>query len=100
MFLQLAMNKDGLISGAFTNTVAGDTETVIGSIDKRTQKAAWHVGAKTDTVFEAGVANLTQDVAPVLIHFDTQSTQTWLLVRLQSPDLPAGPAAVGGGAGQ
>jgi hypothetical protein len=94
MFFQLAMNKDGLISGAFTNVLVDDVETVTGSIDKRTQRAAWHVGDKTNTVFEAGVANLTQDVAPVLIHFDTRATQTWLLVRLPSPDLPTAPTAV------
>ena len=71
-----------------------DNETVTGSIDKATQRAAWHVGDKTNTVYEAGVANLTQDVAPVLIHFDTQATQTWLLVHLASPDLPIAPNSV------
>ncbi len=54
-----------------------------------------HVGDKTDTVYEAGVANLTQDMAPLLIHFGTQTTQTWLLVRLDSPDLPIAPVSTG-----
>ena len=94
MFFQLAMNKEGLISGAFTNTLTDDSETVTGSIDRTTQRAAWHVGDKTNTVYEAGVANLTLDVAPVLIHFDTQTTQTWLLVRMPSPDLPTAPTSV------
>jgi hypothetical protein len=91
MFFQLAMNKEGLIGGAFTNTLTNESAAVTGSIDKTTQRAAWHVGNKTNTVYEAGVANLTQDVAPVLIHFDTQTTQTWLLVHLPSPDLPTAP---------
>jgi len=95
MFFQLAMNKEGLISGAFTNTLTGDSAAVTGSIDKTTQRAAWHVGDKTDTVYEAGVANLTQDVAPILIHFGTQTTQTWLLVHLASPDLPVAPNSAG-----
>ena len=93
MFFQLAMNKEGLISGAFTNTLTGDSAAVTGSIDRATQKAAWHVGDKTDTVYEAGVANLTQNEAPVLVHFGAQTTQTWLLVHLASPDLPIAPAS-------
>jgi hypothetical protein len=94
MFFQLAINKDGLISGAYTNILTGDSAAVTGAIDRATQKAAWHVGDKTNTVYEVGVANLTQDVAPVLIHFDTKATQTWLLVRLPSPDLPIAPTPV------
>ena len=95
MFFELAVNKDGRISGAFTNILTDDAQMVHGSIDRTTQKVAWHVGDKTDTVYETGVANLTLDVAPVLIHFGTQNTQTWLLVRMSSPDqstMPAAPA--------
>lgn len=95
MFLELAMNKDGRISGALTNILTDDAEMVRGSIDRATQKAAWHVGDKTNTVYETGVANLTLDVAPVLIHLGPQTTQTWLLVRMSSPDqstMPAAPA--------
>jgi hypothetical protein len=97
MFLELAMNKDGRISGALTNILTDDAEMVRGSIDRATQKAAWHVGDKTNTVYETGVANLTLDVAPVLIHFGPQTTQTWLLVRMSSPDqstMPTAPAPV------
>lgn len=96
LFLELAMNKDGRISGALTNVLTNDAEMVRGSIDRATQKAAWHVGDKTNTVYETGVANLTLDVAPVLIHLGPQVTQTWLLVRMSSPDqstMPSTPAA-------
>jgi hypothetical protein len=92
MFLELAMSKDGRISGALTNSLTDDSEMVRGSIDRTTQKAAWHVGDKINTVYETGVANLTLDVAPVLIHFGPQATQTWLLVRMPSPDLSTNPA--------
>ena len=35
------------------------------------------------------LANLTQDVSPLAIHFGTTRTQTWLLVRMPEP-APAG----------
>ncbi len=94
IFFQLAINKEGVISGAFTNTLTDESAAVSGSVDKRSQRAAWHVGDKTTTVYEAGIANLTQNVAPILIHFGTQATQTWLFVRMASPDLPTQPASV------
>ena len=50
---------------------------------------AWRIGANTDTLFETSLANLTQDVAPLAIHFGNTRTQTWLLVRLPEP-APAG----------
>ena len=65
-----------------------------GSYAGGAERAAWHVGDKTNTVYETGVANLTREVTPVLVHFDTQMTQTWLLVHLPSPELPAAPVAV------
>jgi hypothetical protein len=34
---------------------------------------------------ETGVANLTQDTTPALIHFADGTTQQWLLVRMEQP---------------
>jgi hypothetical protein len=42
-------------------------------------------------VVEAGLQNLTQDVASCLVHFGTDTTQTWLLVRLKQPEMPKTP---------
>ena len=39
-------------------------------------------------MIEAGLQNLTQDAASFLVHFDTNTTQTWLLVRLKNSDMP------------
>jgi hypothetical protein len=37
------------------------------------------------------ISNLTQDTAPVLVHFEDGQTQQWLLVRLEEPASEAGP---------
>jgi hypothetical protein len=63
-----------------------DTTTeVYGSVDKKTQRAAWTIGKKKDRVFDAGVYNLTQSEAPVLVHFGADKTQQLLLVRMEQP---------------
>jgi hypothetical protein len=56
-------------------------------VDKKTQRVAWKIGPN-NTVIEAGLQNLTQDVASCLVHFGTDKTQTWLLVRLKDPATP------------
>jgi hypothetical protein len=45
----------------------------------------------SSTVLEAGLQDLTQEVASCLVHFGTDTTQTWLLVRLKNPDMSKTP---------
>ena len=83
LILQLAVNKQGVIRGNYTATLANDTKPVQGSVDKQTQKAAWTIGDNKDNVIEAGIYNLTKDQAPALVHFGKDKTEQWLLVRVK-----------------
>ena len=95
MFFQISIDKDGVVTGAYKNLLSGEVSPISGQVDKKTQRVAWKIGSN-NTVIEAGLQNLTQDVASCLVHFDTDTTQTWLLVRLKQPDMPnatqSGPA--------
>jgi hypothetical protein len=84
--LQLAVDKQGVIRGNYTDSTTGTTQTVQGSVDKQTQRAAFTIGDQTQDVVETGIYNLTKDEAPVLIHFGKERTEQWLLVRLKNPD--------------
>ncbi len=84
--IQLAINKDGVIRGNYTDTVTNKTQTIQGSADKATQKVAFTVGDNTTNLIETGLYNLTKDEAPVLIHMGKEKTEQWLLVRLENPD--------------
>ena len=90
MFVQLSIDKDGIVAGAFKNIMTGDEQPVIGRLDKETQRVAWHFGQVTRTVYETGLSSLQGDVASVFVHFGEEQTQTWLLVRLPSPEIPPG----------
>jgi hypothetical protein len=87
-YLQLAVSKEGLISGTFYNAATDQAQPVYGALDRQTQKVAFYAGDKKDTVVEAGIYNLTQEQAPVLIHFPGGRAQEYLLVRL--PEKAAG----------
>lgn len=89
LFFQLSVNRAGVISGAYTSTITGDDRPVAGQVDKATQRVAWRIGENKETIFVTSLANLTQDVSPLAIHFGTTRTQTWLLVRMPEP-APAG----------
>jgi hypothetical protein len=83
--LQLAVNKSGSLGGSYSDLVSGTSLPIQGSVEKKTQRVAWTVGANKSTVGETGLYNLTQDEAPALIHMGKDKTQQWLLVRLKQP---------------
>jgi hypothetical protein len=85
LFMQLAVSKEGIVSGTLNNKATGDTQTLEGMVDKKSQRAAWGVVGKQRPIMETGISNLTQDTAPALVHFANGQTQQWLLVRLEEP---------------
>src|SRR5262249_12241743 len=82
---QLAVDKNGIVRGNYYDGVMDTTTPVYGSGDKKPQRAAGTIGKTKDRVFEAGLYNLTQSECPVLVHFGTDRTQQWLLVRVEQP---------------
>jgi hypothetical protein len=85
MMVQLAVSKDGVIAGTYTNTTTDKALPLHGTVDKKTQRAAWSIGDAGDPVMETGIYNLTKDETPVLVHFGKQKHQEWLMVRLEPP---------------
>ena len=47
MFVQLSIDKNGIVGGAYKNVMTGDEQPIIGQLDARTQRVAWHVGDAT-----------------------------------------------------
>ncbi len=86
MFLQLAVNQQGVIAGSFVNTTTDETKAIEGMVDKETQRSAWAIQGAKWPIIETGIANLTKDTVPVLVHFEDGSTQQWLLVRMEEPE--------------
>ena len=85
MFLQLAVSKQGVISGTFQNTATNTVKAIEGMVDKQTQRAAWTVAGESRPLMETGIVNLAQDSTAVLVHFPDDTTQRILLVRLAEP---------------
>lgn len=85
MFLQLSVNREGFISGAYSSTLTEDQRPIAGKVDKVTQQVAWRIGTDTNTIFVTSLANLTRDVSPVAIHLGKTRSQLWLLVRMPEP---------------
>ena len=90
--IQLAVNKQGLISGSMYNRETDKAYTVQGRVDKETQRTAFTIGDDADIVLETGLYNLTQQEAPVLVHFGPTKTATYVFVRLPEPQQEDAPA--------
>ncbi len=85
LFLQLAISKEGIITGTLHNTATNSTQTIEGMADKGSQRCAWTVAGQTRPIMETGIGNLAEDTAPALVHFADGQTQQWLMVRLEEP---------------
>jgi hypothetical protein len=85
LLLQLAISKEGVVSGTLHNSANATTQAIEGMADKESQRVAWNVTGKTRPIMETGIANLTEDTAPALLHFADGQTQQWLMVRLKEP---------------
>jgi hypothetical protein len=82
---QLAINKEGLLRGNYYNALTDMTVPLSGKVDKRTQRAAWIIGDKTDTVYETGLGNLSEPETQMLVHIGKDRTQQRTLVRMEPP---------------
>ena len=86
LFLQLAISREGVISGTLNNTATDQTQTIQGMADKQSRHCTWTVQGQTRPIMETGIASLTEDSAAALVHFSDGQTQQWLLVRLNEPN--------------
>jgi hypothetical protein len=85
LFMQLAISKEGVVAGMLKNMATDQVQTLEGMADKKSQRVAWCVAGQKRPIIETGIANLTQDSSPALIHFADGQTQQWLMVRLPEP---------------
>lgn len=86
LFLQLAISKEGIVSGTLHNSATNTTQTIEGMADKSSQRVAWTVKGQSRPIMETGISNLTEDAAPALVHFADGQTQQWLMVHLDDPE--------------
>jgi hypothetical protein len=79
--VQLAVDKEGIVSGTMVNQKTQQTYPIQGRVDKETQRVAFTIGDDKEVVFETGIYNLTQQQTPVLVHGEGRE-ETYLLYRL------------------
>jgi len=95
-FLNLAVDQQGHLRGTYYDAVSDSTENVSGSVEKKSQRACWTIAGKKTPVYEAGLANLTQQQTTMLVHRDGGKVEQLLLVRVEDPQA-AGKAPQPGG---
>ena len=82
---QLAVNKAGVVSGNYYNTLNDQSTPIKGKVDKKNMRVAFTVGKNKDVVYDTGLANLLQPQSNILVHLNKAKTQQEMLVRLQPP---------------
>jgi hypothetical protein len=90
MTVQLAVDKQGIVRGNYYNTADKETLPIHGAVNKSTQRIAWTIGDNKNMVLDTGLDNLTEDQATVLVHYGTQKTAQWMMVRLKQQGQSSG----------
>src|SRR5262249_29482086 len=83
---QLAVNKQGVIRGNYYDAITDSTSPIYGSADVKTQRAAWVVGDRKTPTYEVGLANLTKDATTMMVHYGTERSQQFTLIRVEEPE--------------
>jgi hypothetical protein len=81
----LAINKQGVVRGDYHNVNSNEMTIVRGSLDREFQRVAWVIGEDQLPVYEAGLANLTKDATPILVHLPDGQSHQVTLIRLTAP---------------
>lgn len=83
---QIAVNKEGILRGNYYNALTDSATPIVGSVDKKSQRAAWTVGDKKSPVYEAGIVNLTTDNTTMMVHYSKVKSQQFTLFRIDKSD--------------
>lgn len=87
IYLQLAINKEGLISGYHYNATTVEGYEIEGTVDPNTQTVIIKAVNNPDSpIIETGLYNLTETEAPIRVHFVDGRTMNMLLIRLDDPN--------------
>ena len=91
-FISLAVDASGVLRGNYYDAISDSTMQITGKVDQKTQRAAWTIGDKNSSVYEAGLTNLLADQTQVLVHRNnadgspTGNVDQMLLVRVDDGD--------------
>lgn len=86
MLFQIAIDPKGNIAGNYFDMLTEQTQQIKGKLDKKDQRVAWIIGDNKKVVYDTGLGNLMKDQAPILVHFDKDRTEQWLLVRIKNDE--------------
>jgi hypothetical protein len=93
--MQLAVNRDGVITGTYFIQSKKQARPLEGRVDETSQRATWTFAdgekGKDDVIFETSVYNLTKQSTNIMVHFGPKASdaEIWQLVRLEQPDADA-----------
>ncbi|MEX2113336.1 MAG: hypothetical protein WD845_09135 [Pirellulales bacterium] len=82
--VHLAVTKSGVLRGTFCDLKTDKDFNISGSVDKKTGRVAWTVGADGKEVFDTSIQDLTQQSGPLAIHDNDGHTSEWTIAHYKS----------------
>jgi len=96
--MQLAVNRDGVITGTYFIPSKKQARPLAGRVDEHSQRASWSFTddkSKDPVIFETSIFNLTKPTTNIMVHFGPKQgdAEVWQLVRLEEPEPATTPQA-------
>ena len=82
--VQLAVTHDGILRGSYVDLLSDQEQTIVGAVDRVSQRVAWTLGKNGPVVFETSLETLTQTEGPVVLQFADGRQQEYTLARFES----------------
>jgi len=85
VLVRLAVNREGVVTGASYDLRAGSRQTLLGSIDRKASRIFWTAGADPTTVMEAELDGLGQENTQVVVRHPDGRSETWTVTLVFGP---------------
>lgn len=81
--VQLAVDRNGRLAGTYFDMISDTENSIVGEINRQTQRAEWSLRRNPDVTFRASIYRLLQPSGYVTVRLP-QGDQRWQFVRLEN----------------
>ena len=85
IFVQLAVNREGEVAGESYDPKTKRKQPLVGSVDRKTDRVFWTMGADTATVMETELDGLSRAESQVVVHYGDGRSETYTMSPVFTP---------------
>lgn len=81
----MAVSREGEVAGESYDPKTKSKQPLVGSVDRKTDRVFWTMGADTATVMETELSSLSQAESQVVVHYADGRSETYTMSSVFAP---------------